>query len=592
MTTQLLFAQGVSMQNFISKDQSIFISNFTPYTTYNKLDTATTNKLDISKRLAPLLMGMTGADMSVDNINTIESKLAASKETGVEMLQDMYMWVQKPSKPNHEIYDGASNPFTVNLVMPVTNLDMLTTFLTELFGQDKMSTAAVNNGVRSLIYNQTLVNWSKERIIIARSTMTKGFFDDENSFNNRINTVLGMHAEALVSLQPNASIQKDANYQKHLHKDSDMDFWLDYQTIAFSEQDMPAQFRALYKSVMEFATDMKIGANGFLKDGEATLMIESYTGEAMTRIMAASYDTKVNKEFFKFLDKDELIAMYMMAMNMEGMVSGYGTELYKVLEQTKEGMMITNVLDIIDIFVDEQEIYSLLKGDIMMAVTGVQSIERSITDYEYNEDKDTWEEVAKTKKEVIPTAAMMLSYGKEENIMKFVKLASNAGVISKKEAGVWTIGGLKEDLGFDVYVVVKEGVLMLTNDAAIVKNINVGFPKSKQLDAKFVKDASEYIQYGFMDFEKLMAAVKLGSEEMEIALPAQMDKLEKTFDRVEMISRAPKGNEMTSELRLVMKDKNTNVLQSMFGVGADLVKMMLSGASKMTPEEEKGTKKL
>ena len=45
-------------------------------------------------------------------------------------------------------------------------------------------------------------------------------------------------------------------------------------------------------------------------------------------------------------------------------------------------------------------------------------------------------------------------------------------------------------------------------------------------------------------------------------------------------------------LRLVMKDKNTNVLQSMFGVGADLVKMMLSGASKMTPEEEKGTKKL
>ena len=165
-------------------------------------------------------------------------------------------------------------------------------------------------------------------------------------------------------------------------------------------------------------------------------------------------------------------------------------------------------------------------------------------------------------------------------------------MISKKEAGVWTIGGLKEDLGFDVYVVVKEGVLMLTNDAAIVKNINVGFPKSKQLDAKFVKDASEYIQYGFMDFEKLMAAVKLGSEEMEIALPAQMDKLEKTFDRVEMISRAPKGNEMTSELRLVMKDKNTNVLQSMFGVGADLVKMMLSGASKMTPEEEKGTKKL
>jgi hypothetical protein len=41
----------------------------------------------------------------------------------------------------------------------------------------------------------------------------------------------------------------------------------------------------------------------------------------------------------------------------------------------------------------------------------------------------------------------------------------------------------------------------------------------------------------------------------------------------------------------MMKDKNTNVLQSMFGIGADLAKLMLSGASKNT-EEEKGIKKL
>ena len=45
--------------------------------------------------------------------------------------------------------------------------------------------------------------------------------------------------------------------------------------------------------------------------------------------------------------------MYMMAVNLEGMMSSYGTELYKVLENTKEGLMITNIMDIIDIFVDD-----------------------------------------------------------------------------------------------------------------------------------------------------------------------------------------------------------------------------------------------
>jgi hypothetical protein len=591
MTTQLLLAQGVSMQHYISKANSVFISNLTPYATYNKLDTATTNKLNLSKRIAPMLMGMTGADMSSANIAAVEDKLAAGKETGLEMLQEVYMWVQKPSQPEHEIYENASNPFTINVVLPVLDINKLKSFLTELFGAAKINAATTNNGTSSFIHNQTLVNWSKDRLIIARSTITKSFFDDDNAFNNRINTVLGMHASDLTALKASASIHSDANYQQHLHKDSDMDFWVNYRDIVFAQQEVPAQFSALYESIMEFAADLKIGANGFLKNGEAQLLIESYTGEAMTRIMAASYNVKVNKDFFKYLNKKDLIGMYMVAMNLEGMVSSYGTELYKVLEKTKEGLMITNVMDIVDIFVDEQEIYSLLKGDLLFAVTGVQSFDRTSTDYEYSEESDTWEEVKKTKKEVIPTMAMMLSYGNEENIMKFVDLASNAGLITKNQAGVWTIGGIKEEMGFDVYVVVKEGVFMLTNDAQIIKNIQTGFPKSYQMDAKDLKDVLEYVQYGFLDFDQMMAAVKLGSTEMNIELPAQMKQLEATFDRIEMISRAPKGNETTSELRLMMKDKNTNVLQSMFGIGADLAKLMLSGASKNT-EEEKGIKKL
>ncbi len=595
MTTQLLVAQEKSMQDFISKDKTAFVANFTPYSTYYKLDTATTNKFKVSKMLAPMLLGMAGGEVSQEKISKIQEQLQNTEKIGIDIQKEVYIWLQNPEDPDKDLYKGESSPMTVNLVLPITDADKFRSFLDDLFGEEKTKKMIPSDGAMNLIHNLTLLNWNKDRMILAKSTIKQSFFDDESSYSERITKILLEHANAVSKVDVANSIAKDADYQKHLHKDSDFDFWMNYKTLVPSSNDVPLQARELVNSIMEFVTDMKLGGNGFLKKGEGQFLMEIYTNDAMSRVMAESYKLKPNKNFFKYINGDNLIGLYSMAMSPEGFISSYGTEIYKVLEKTKEGSLVTNLLDIIDIFVDEEEIYTLLKGDMLFAVTDLKVVDKESVDYEFNEKTDKWDEVKSIKKEPLPLAVMMMSYGSEENIMKFVKLASNSGVISKKEEGVWIVGGVKEELGFDLYIIVKDGVLMFTNDEAIPANLKSGFPKDKQLDAKETKNIIDYVQYGFLDVANMVKTSKKVFEEMKIDLPLDLTMFEKTFNRMEFNTSHPKGNEITTEFLLKMKDSNANVLQSIFDMGMKMGSMFLKSKSGGVKEEkatDDGTKKL
>jgi hypothetical protein len=595
MTTQLLVAQEKSMQHYISKDKTALIANFTPYSTYHKLDTATTNKFNVSQMIAPLLLGMAGGEVSEDKISKIQEQLQNTEKIGIDIQKEVYIWLQNPEDPDNKLYKGESNPMTVNLVLPITDADKFRSFLDELFGEEKTKKMIPSDGAMNLIHDLTLLNWNKDRLILAKSTIKQSFFDDEASYNERITNILTQHANAVSKVDVATSIAKDADYQKHLHKDSDFDFWLNYKTMMPSSNDFPPQARELFESIMEFATDMKLGGNGFLKKGEGQFLMEMYTNDAMSRVLAESYKLKPNKDFFKYINSSNLIGLYSIAMSPEGFISSYGTEIYKVLEKTKEGTLLTNFLDIIDIFVDEEEIYTLLKGDMLIAVTDVKVFEKESVDYEFNEKTDKWDEVKSMKKQPLPLAVMMMSYGSEENIMKFVKLASNSGVISKKDEGVWIVGGVKEETGFDLYIIVKDGVFMVTNDEAIPANLKSGFPKDKQLDSKETKNITDYVQYGFIDVDNLAKTGKRVSEEMNVELPADISMFEKTFNRLEFNTSRPKGNETTSEFLLKMTDSNANVLQSLFDVGMKMGSLFSKSASGGVMEEkapDDGTKKL
>ncbi|WP_264788678.1 DUF4836 family protein [Aureispira anguillae] len=595
MATQLLVAQKKSMQQFIAKDKAAFILNLSPYKTYNKLDTATTNKYNISEMLAPMLLKMAGGDASESNLQQIQEDLEDTQKIGLNIQKDVYIWAQRPENPTDEIYENDPNVLFANIVVPITDGAKFRTFLDNLFGKEKTKVMIPTGNALSMLHNKLLLNWSKERLIIAFSTSEQSFFEETEEYEARTKRMLLEHAKALGSLEASNSIAQDSDYQKHLNKDADFDVWMDYANIMPPLDQLPMQARDLMGSLFEFVGGMKLGGNGFIKNGEAEFLTKVYANEAMARVLSKSYNVKVNKDFFKYLDNSNLMGMYSFAMNPKGFMDAYSSELYTILKESREGTLITNLLDIIDIFIDEDEIYTLFKGDLLLALTDVKVIDRKSSDFEYNEETDKWEEITTTEKDVIPMATMMLSYGNKENIMKFIDLGANAGLLSKRADGVWAIGGVKEELGFDVFVVVHNGILMFTNDENITKNLN-GIAKNKQLSGKTVKEITSYVQYGFMDADKMVQTAKKTFEQMDQKVPRELAHIEKTFKRLEFKTFAPQGNEMKSDFRLQLKDPNANVLQTMVDGILKIAKQEMGRKHQMEDqeieEEEEGTKKL
>lgn len=595
MATQFMMAQGQSMQRFISKNKTAFVANLTPYKTYQKLDKETTKKYNVSEKVAPILLQMAGGDMSEENIKKIETGLADSKKTGLNIEQEVYIWAQRPENPSAEMYQNDPNAMFINIVIPVIDGKKLKGFLDNLFGKSKTKTTIPANGALSIVHNGVLINWNKDRLILARSTGEQGFFEEEAEYKSRTIRMLIKHAEELSGLDTRNSIEKDVDYQKHLQKDAEFDLWMDYSSLMPPLDQMPREAREIVGALFEFVGDMKLGGNGFLKDGEAEFLTEVYVGDAMANVLAQSYGISINKDFFKYIDKTNLMGMYSFAMNPKGFVSSYGEELYKVLKKSKEGTLITSMLDIIDIFIDEDEIYTLFKGDMLMAVTDVKVVDQKTSDYEYNEETDNWEEVTTTRKTPLPIATMMLSYGSKENIMKFIDLGANAGVLSKRADGIWAVGGIKEEVGFDVFIAVHNGILMVTNDENITKNLN-GIPKGKQLSNKAIKDITSYVQYGLFDISNISSRAKKALEEMNQSVPNELAKIEETFKRFEFKTFKPEGNEMKSDFRLQLKDPKANVLQTMVDGILRIAERESSknnrNSAPAEKEEEPGTKKL
>lgn len=563
MITPLLFGQNATLQQYIPKDKTVFVANITPYKTYKSLDTATTNKLNISELLAPMMLQMAGGDMSEDNINKVKEDLSSPEKAGLDIQKEIYIWVQKTELAEDEESTGYQpNNMIVNLVMPITDGAKFRTFLDNIFGLDKTKSMIPSGDAMNMIHDGMLINWNKNRLVLATSTVQYNFWDDKEQFDARNKKMLYQHANNLSKVTADNSIVKDADFQKHLNKDADFGVWVEYSKIIL-DQPFPREVQFLEEAMKELVGGMKMGGNGFVKKGSADFFLKVYNSEMMSRVLAESYKLTLNKDFFKYIDNSNLMGVYSFAMSPQSAMESYGKELYRVLEKSKEGLMITNVLDIIDIFVDEDEIYTLLKGDMLMAVTDLKVIEKKSTDFEYNEESDKWEEVSEIKKEMIPVMSLMMSYGSEENIMKFVKLAANAGVISKTAEGVWTVGGVKEEVGFDVFIIVKNGVLMFTNDENIANNVDAGIAKNKQMDAKEIKDITSYIQYAFVDAGKITGTLKSAYKSMDKVLPMDLDEIEKAVKRFEIKTHHPKGNEILTEFHLIMGDPNANVLQTM-----------------------------
>ncbi len=407
----------------------------------------------------------------------------------------------------------------------------------------------------------------------------------------------------LTKVDPKKSLEGNKNFQLSLDKTADMSFWMDYSKFMINSDMIPKEMRSLYDALAELTDEMILSGQGYFRAGEAEIKTSFSLNENMQRVMSAGYNKKgLNKKFFKYIDKTNLMGLYSGSVDLKGFMMAYGTEIHRVLKKqdTKETRIAINMMDIVDIFLDEEEIYSLFTGDFAFALTDMRVVNREVADFKYNEESNSWEEETETVEEVMPIMTMMMTYGNKTNLQHFIDLGVNMGGLIKTQEGVWTVPEFKKDLGMDLYIVLKDGLMMMTNDDQIAKNID-GLPATKQLPLASMTEMSNYIQYGMLDARQISRVAQKVYADKEDNMPNEIMELEKVFSRVEFKSDNYSGKDVKTNLYFRMRDQDANALQFLL----DNIENLMSGVNKSSgsapmeeyeeiddSEDEEGVKRL
>jgi hypothetical protein len=288
----------------------------------------------------------------------------------------------------------------------------------------------------------------------------------------------------------------------------------------------------------------------------------------MIDLMKKGYKPRFKKRMLRYVDKRFLLGYYAVRVDVKTMAEGMRDVVYEsVAETPMYGENIVRAMDVLGILIDEEALYDLFKGDMLLAITGVQRTEIPVVTYEYDENFNA-SQTEITIEEETPEFVLTATYGNEENLKKIIRLAESFDM-ALDMGGYYQVGG-KYALGM------KKGVLVFTNDLNLVtENLKKGLKKDLRLEKSHRRDLRKNVQSIYWDAVATWEV--MGKEEKEEASGSRMESVfNQVKGKVESISmRTSRKPSVKSVISIQLADKKANALEQ----GVDLLNLLILEAA-------------
>ncbi|MEZ4959423.1 MAG: DUF4836 family protein [Saprospiraceae bacterium] len=387
-------------------------------------------------------------------------------------------------------------------------------------------------------------------------------------------------------LQP---MSRNERFMEAISLPSDLHFWLDYDFF-FSEamkdmntagqgmgRGMDAYLGAMATFMDVFYADTYLSMGVNFENGKMAMSNQLFFNEDMRRFYQQVFKVKFNRKFLRYVKGgDQLFGYFYFNYNVKNTIEEGKSLLYKIFEATPQyGDMARDVMQILGIVIDEDAIGKLVKGDFMVSVSGIQSVEVTQKIYDYDADfnfieKDT------TMLQEMPVFTALASYGSEKDIMKFVNLGIHSEVL-KKEGRYYR--ATIPDMGTDLFLALQNGVLILTNNQYLVtQNLDKGVDKKLRLPKKHRKMLCDNATAFYWDIPNTIRAAAGDQADANVGTMGYLNMLGKQFESLEMTYSKKVGNSMKGKIDFNFIKKDKNALQLFFNFVNDIFLEMEGGA--------------
>ena len=358
------------------------------------------------------------------------------------------------------------------------------------------------------------------------------------------------------SLKPNQSVISSPGFSKSINQSGDITVWaqntalwqFDNATLLKLFPKLDRMALPIIDKIKSMYKDAYVSANIQLKTTGVAVDMESHTSDELAKYTKLITKSKFEKSLLKYIPND-YVACYASTFNPSALTPITKELIYPIIQEVPQyGTRVTDVLDIIDVFIDEEAIYDLIEGDVVVLFNGTATVMADSTYYEYDEDYN-YEVKTKSYEKTIPKITYMMTTKDEETWQKIISLPSIVPFFTHLN-GLYIF----EKDGVKLFFTVNDGVVIVTTDELLVTDyLAKGLPKDKRLSGANLKEFTASNNF-----------MKINSPDLEIDDKDYLD-FQNLLKKVEFESLVysggqMKGNASLSHAEINFGDKKQNIV--------------------------------
>lgn len=398
--------------------------------------------------------------------------------------------------------------------------------------------------------------------------------DREKIFWSRKDRKMSLYHKNIAEMKPINSLVTNKEFVNVFVNKSDIIYWFNYNSYAGKLSEMMEEKRYSMgmpnetveetikpkKKLDDFFNNNGIYGLGNFEKGEIKMNFYNTFNDTIKPYIEKCFGNSINPEFFKYVKSDNLIGIVGMSVNMEAVANLY----YEMFRRATESAINPNkyavaAIEMTDIFLDKKAMYHTFKGDMLVAITGIQSNLKTYTTYEY--DTLTFENrsVEKTKTEYLPEFVTVLTIENKATLQRLLNMIVKLEGLTKISDNLYAFRSRMPDVNDKFYVVIKDDLFFMTNDKSLATDLIFNGMSSVRTVgnnyAGYLKNSS----FGFWDAATMF---KLMSESPadELGEPDMLKKLGNKINKGSFITRPIVGNVAQYDISIEMKNRENSSL--------------------------------
>ena len=432
--------------------------------------------------------------------------------------------------------------------------------------------------------NNSAAIWDDQILVLSFGDKTRQFFQEndgvepveeveeapieESNYASRksiMNNWLKKHVTSILNGSSGQSITTNKSYLASRDKNAVASSWIhNYGELMSGAM---SGFSGMYGIASLTGTGLKsslygfksVTANLYIEDDGMRMSTEMEVSDDWQKIFKKIFKSKMNANFFKYFNQNEVLAYMSFSMDMQGVFEEYPTMMANIYGEMepKANEEIQVARELMSMLLDEKAIGELITGDMLFVLNDFGEKEVAYTSYEYDEDYNR-KEVKKTKMDMMPDFTLMI--GSEKG--KFLTKTALLGVkyeLAESKLGYFKVQAPRSEIPFDLYTAVKNDILFFTtSEDKISKIVNNSYVNNVGKHQKLIKNNISTVYVNGQQMLSKVPASALNKREA-----GYLKFVQQNFKDAYFKSSRMKGNKMQSEVKINTVGSQKNSIKLM-----------------------------